>query len=246
MSRDPRWGQMTRWLRRGAPGVFVLFWLLFLVISRDLPFALIAAGLVTVTALSSIVTVGRIGWASRPATARRLGLVIALWGLQVGLMTTLLLIAFGVPLPWAAAAGAGVGGTMAAYYARGRFTEELRGLLNQFPVSVDRREDALRQLAGARRYVAPTRFPPRLKAEQMTAHKSAYDANARLNDARARMRLAASEADHDLLLAALTGCGTPWRNRGSIPLSRCSPPATSLARRAGRPRSLSGRDTPQP
>ena len=217
MSRDPRWGQMTRWLRRGAPGVFVLFWLLFLVISRDLPFALIAAGLVTVTTLSSIVTVGRIGWASRPATARRLGLVTALWGLQVGLMTTLLLIAFGVPLPWAAAAGAGVGGIMASYYARGRFTEELRGLLNQFPVSVDRREDALRQLAGARRYVGPMRFPPRLKAEQMTAHKSAYDVNARLNDARARTRLAASEADQDLLLTALNGMRDTLQEQGLDP-----------------------------
>ena len=123
-----------------------------------------AAGLLTVTTLSSIVTVGRIGWASRPAMARRLGLVTALWGLQVGLMMTLLLIAFGVPLPWAAAAGAGVGGIMASDHARGRFTEELRGLLNQFPVSVDRREDALRQLAGARRYVGPMGFPPRLKA----------------------------------------------------------------------------------
>ena len=176
-----------------------------------------AAGLLTVTTLSSIVTVGRIGWASRPATARRLGLVTALWGLQVGLMMTLLLIAFGVPLPWAAAAGAGVGGIMASYYARGRFTEELRGLLNQFPVSVDRREDALRQLAGARRYVAPMGFPPRLKAEQMTAHKSAYDVNARLNDARARMRLAASEADHDLLLTALNGMRDTLQEQGLDP-----------------------------
>ena len=63
----------------------------------------------------------------------------------------------------------------------------------------------MRQLAGARRHVAPTRFPTGLKAEQMTAHKDAYDANARLNDARARMELAASEADHDQLLAALDG-----------------------------------------
>jgi hypothetical protein len=149
MSRDPRWGRLTRWMSRGAPGAFCLFLLLFWIISRNPAFALIAAGLVSGTAVSVVVAVARTVWGSRPATARRLGLVIALFGLQVGLMAALLLIAFGVPLPWAAAAGAGVGGAMAAYYGRGRYPEELRGLLNQFPVSIHRRDDALRQLAGA-------------------------------------------------------------------------------------------------
>ena len=204
-------------MTRGAPGAFCLFWLLFWIISRNIAFALIAAGLVSGTALSAVVAVARTAWGSRPTTARRLGLVAALFGLQVGLVAALLLIAFGVPLPWAAAAGVSVGGAMAAYYRRGRYTEELRGLLNQFPVSVDRRDDALRQLAGARRHVAPTRFPTGLKAEQMTAHRDTYDANARLNDARARMRLAASEADHDLLLAALDGVRDTLQEQGLDP-----------------------------
>jgi len=144
-------------------------------------------------------------------------MVVALFGLQVGLMVTLLLIAFGLPLLEAAAAGVSVGGAMAAYYSRGRYIEELRGLLNQFPVSVDGRDDALRQLAGARRHVAPMRFRTRLTAEQIAAHKDAYDANARLNDARARMRLAASETDHDLLLAALDGVRDTLQEHGLDP-----------------------------
>jgi CHAT domain len=217
MSRDPRWGRLTRWVARAAPGAFSLFWLLFWVISRNPAFALIAAGLVTGAVLSVVVAVGRTAWGSRPAKERQLGLVVGLFGLPGGLMAALLLVAFGVPLPWAAAAGVSVGGAMAAYYSRGRYTEQLRGLLNQFPLSVDRRDDAFRQLAGARRYIAPTRFPTGLKAEQMTAHRDAYDANARLNDARARMRLAASEADHDQLLAALDGVRDTLEDQGLDP-----------------------------
>jgi hypothetical protein len=190
-------------MTRDVPGAFCLFWLLFWMISRNPAFALIAAGLVSGAALSAVVAIALTVWTGRPASEGRLRLIIAIFGLQVGLTAALLLIAFGVSLPWAAAAGIGVGGAMAAYYGRGKQAAQLRGLLNQFPVSIDTREEASRQLAGARRYVAPTQFPTRVKAEQMAAHKDTYDANARLNDARARARLAAGEADHDLLLTAL-------------------------------------------
>ena len=168
MSRDPRWGRLTRWMTRGIPGAFCLFWLLFWIISRNPVFSLIAAVLVSGTALAAMATIALTVWTGRPASAGRLRLIIAMFGLQVGLTAALLFVAFGAPFSWAAATGVGVGGAMAAYYSRGKQAAELRGLVNQFPVSIDRREDAFRQLAGARRYVAPGRFPTRLKAEQMS------------------------------------------------------------------------------
>src|SRR5689334_9895159 len=116
MSRDPRWGRLTRWVARAGPGAFSLFWLLFWVSSRNPAFALLAAGLVTGAVLSVVVAVGRTAWGSRPVTERQLGRVVGLFGLPGGLMAALLLVAFGVPLPWAAAAGVSVGGAMAAYY----------------------------------------------------------------------------------------------------------------------------------
>lgn len=142
MNKDPRWGRLTRWMTRGAPGAFCLFWLLFWIISRNPAFSLTAAGLVAGTALATVVTIALTVWTRRPASAGRLRLIIAMFGLQVGLAAALLLIAFGVPFPWAAAAGAGVGGAMAAYYGRGKHAAQLRGLLNQFPVDIDTREEA--------------------------------------------------------------------------------------------------------
>jgi len=129
-------------MTRGAPGAFCLFWLLFWIISRNPAFSLTAAGLVAGTALATVVTIALTVWTRRPASAGRLRLIIAMFGLQVGLAAALLLIAFGVPFPWAAAAGAGVGGAMAAYYGRGKHAAQLprrsdctRGWLRRTPDS---------------------------------------------------------------------------------------------------------------
>jgi hypothetical protein len=118
-------------MTRGAPGAFCLFWLLFWIVSPNPAFSLTAAGLVSGTALATMVTIALAVWTRRPASAGRLRLIIAMFGLQVGLTAALLLIAFGVPFPWAAATGVAVGGAMASYYSRGKQAAQLRGLLNQ-------------------------------------------------------------------------------------------------------------------
>lgn len=217
MSSDPQRRTFARLAVLGLPGTVGLFWLLFWAISRHPAFALLAAGLVAGTALACFLAVARTASGPRPPTAFRLGLVVALFAVQSGLMVALLLIAFGVPLLWALGAGAGVGGVMTAYCIRSKIPQQLRGLANQRPVSFDTRDDASRQIAGAAQYVVPAGFPTRPTSAQLTMHRETYEANERLNKARAQMRLAADEADHDLLLTALDGVRDTLREAGLDP-----------------------------
>src|SRR5215469_7981385 len=98
MGGDQRWRWLARLMTAGLPVVFCLIAAVLWVISRDLGYALIGAALMGGNSAFTLVMVARVAWAGHPATGRRLGLILGLFGLQLGLAAALLLIAWGVPV----------------------------------------------------------------------------------------------------------------------------------------------------
>lgn len=188
-ARDDRWRRFGLAAACLGPLIFALLWGGFWVVSGSASYAVWAAGAETLAIAVSGTLVARAAWAPRPTGRRTLNVILASWAVLPALLAALLAVAFGAPVGWAAALGAGAGVVAGGVYARQR--RDVTAMQTVFPLAVD-------TLADAELLRAATQQP-----SDDTAAPAANKAMQRLNHARALTFLATRDDDHDRLVEAL-------------------------------------------
>lgn len=188
-AHDNRWRRLVPAAACRLLLFFAGLWAVFWMLSGNVRYATLAAGVLTLAAGVSATLVARAAWAARLAGRRRLNVVLVSWAALPALVTALLAAALGVPALPAIALGLGAGVVAGGAYARQR--GQVLALQTVFPLAVD-------TLAEAELLRAATQQPnedPSVPAGHRAVH--------RLNHARALSVLAMRDDDHDRLVEAL-------------------------------------------
>jgi hypothetical protein len=188
-ARDNRWRRLSLAVAVGLPLLLALLWTGFWVISRDVGFAVFAAGIQAAVVLAGVFLTARVAWSYRLGGRRQLNVVLVVWAASSALLAALVAAAAGLPAVPDTIIGVAVGAAATLAYARSR--RRIAALQLGIPLAVD-------SLAEADQVLDATETPGRSPATTVDS-----EAMRRLNRVRALIFAAMREDDHDRLLEAL-------------------------------------------